>query len=73
MCEARRRENWDHTSWLLCMSYNANRGKGQKAKDPEDFHPLRKKTKSTGGIPLTAANIHMLRVFVDGSKRDKSR
>lgn len=62
---------WDHTSLTACLFVNAHLGKGKRARTPEDFHPLRVKRGNSGGIPLTAANIGMLRVFVHG-KRDTS-
>ena len=43
MVEGRQRDQWNHTAQLLAMVYNAFRGKGQRALEPVDFHPLVKK------------------------------
>ena len=36
-------ERWNHTSALLCLLYNANRGKNTAPKGIDNFHPLLKK------------------------------
>lgn len=39
---AKKREQWDHTSFILAMLWNAHRDpKKTKAKHAKDFHPLR--------------------------------
>jgi len=47
MAEGRRLDAWDHTAHLLAMLYNAFRGHRQRALEPADFHPLRKKPAPT--------------------------
>ncbi|GAB6166147.1 hypothetical protein JCM19992_21470 [Thermostilla marina] len=43
MAEGRQHEQWNHTSHLLAMLYNAFRGHRQRALGPADFHPLAEK------------------------------
>lgn len=38
MAEGRRQEQWTHTAQILCMIYNANRGKAPP-REPKDFMP----------------------------------
>jgi len=40
MADGRRHEQWNRTSHLLAMLYNAFRGKGQRTLGPADFHPF---------------------------------
>lgn len=68
MAEAKRQEAWDHTSTVLAMIFNANRDpKRQAAARPIDFHPLRRPERR--GIPLTAANIGILKAFAKKGKQ----
>ena len=39
MAEARDDQMWEHTSNLLAMLRNVNRGPGQRAVSPAEFHP----------------------------------
>jgi hypothetical protein len=47
MVEGRQRDHWNHTAQLLALFYNAFRGRGQRALEPADFHPLVKKPVAT--------------------------
>jgi len=40
MAEGRRRENWDHTASVLCLTANVNRDPKKAAFRPVDFHPF---------------------------------
>jgi hypothetical protein len=40
MAEGRQRDQWNHTSHLLAMLYNAFRGKSARVLAPRDFHPF---------------------------------
>ncbi|HUX15215.1 MAG TPA: hypothetical protein VMW52_02015 [Phycisphaerae bacterium] len=73
MAEARQKDDWDHTSSVLCLIANVNRDpkKGRRMR-PHDFHPFR----STGrtGLPLRADNLHALkRAFVKRGKGKRKR
>lgn len=39
MAEGRSRQAWAHTSNILAMLYNANRGSSQAARGPAAFNP----------------------------------
>lgn len=38
-----RNEEWDRTSHLMALLANCNRGKNQRAYNPDDFHPFRRR------------------------------
>ena len=42
MWEAKRNEQWEHTSWLIAAIYNAspNRADGSDPADPDEIHPF---------------------------------
>jgi len=64
MAKARSSEEWDHTASLMALIANVNRDPKKRAFGIETFHPFRQRQQS--GIPITAANIRMLKkVFVD--------
>ena len=66
MAEARAREAWNHTSAVLAMIANANRDpKKSRPLKPGDFHPYAGKRKP--GIPVTAANIQVLKRLAEGN------
>ena len=66
MAEARARAAWDRTSLLCALIANANRDpKKSRPVKPADFNPYAKNdTKQRRGIPITPANIDLLRVLV---------
>ena len=64
MAEARRRDAWDHTASLLALTYNANRGKNQRARKPNDFHPLPTPREDRESIPKTKDLSILKDVFV---------
>jgi len=68
MAEARGRAEWSRTSSLMALVANVNRDpRRTRAFRPKDFNPYERRR--TGGVPLTAANIDLLkRVFVKGAK-----
>lgn len=39
MADARRKEQWQHTSSIMCMLYSINRGKNSPKLTPKDFDP----------------------------------
>lgn len=39
MAESRGRDNWHHTSALMALTFNVNRGSKDKAAKPSDFNP----------------------------------
>ena len=43
MVEGRQRDQWNHTAQVLAMLYNAFRGRGARALEPRQFHPLAQK------------------------------
>lgn len=64
MAEGRGREMWGHTSAVLALMANCNRDpKKSRAFSPADFNPYAARRRR--GIPITAANIDVLRrIFV---------
>ena len=61
MAEGRRRELWDHTASLLALLYNVNRDpRRSRAMRPEDFHPLRRPSKTE----TVKADVTALKIFV---------
>ena len=64
MAEGRGREMWGHTSTVLAMMANCNRDpKKSRVFSPSDFYPYAARRRR--GIPITAANIDVLRrIFV---------
>jgi hypothetical protein len=42
MLEAKRDEDWDHSSYLIAALVNSNPFRGGKPVQPGDFHPYRK-------------------------------
>ena len=66
LAEARASEAWNHTSAVLAMIANASRDpKKSRPLKPGDFHPYAGKRKR--GIPVTAANIQVLKRLAEGS------
>ena len=74
MAEGRNRRMWDHTSLVAACAWSAFRS---KLFDPAKLNPYTAKSAGRAtGIPITAANIGLLKtVFVkdvDGSPRDRN-
>jgi len=69
MAEARGRAEWSRMSSLMALVANVNRDpRRSRVFRPRDFNPY--EARRTGGIPITAANIDLLKqVFVKGDKR----
>jgi len=68
MADGRVREEWNHTSQLMCLTANINRDPKRKPKPyaPADFHPL-ERARAARPIP---ADISVLRdVFVKPHER----
>lgn len=69
MKDTRFTEQWDHTSCLLAMAYNAARGKKNKRLTYKDFHPVHAtKKKSQPGVKL-----HDFKDILLGKKKSKRR
>ena len=68
MAEGRVRLEWNQTSELLCVLYNAYRDPKKRSKPytAAEFHPLeRGKKKEGSGIPLSKSGVGILKqVFV---------
>ena len=66
MAEAKARAAWDRTSLVCALIVNANRDpKKSRPVKPADFNPYAKNdTKRRRGIPITPANIELLKVLV---------
>ena len=69
MAEGRGRAEWSRMSSLMALVANVNRDpRRSRAFRPKDFNPY--EARRTGGVPITAANIDLLKqVFVKGAKR----
>ncbi len=67
MAEARRREDWSHTSTVMALMANVNRDpKKTRTFKPSDFDP----TVRSGMAPARTKDLHILkRVFVDRRER----
>lgn len=63
----RQEAQWAHTSSLLSLTYNMNRGKGRAAKKPKDFNPY---YQAGGGIKVDGSNIHLLKTLVPDGEGD---
>ena len=76
MAEGRDRHLWNHTSAVLAMLANANRDtkKRKRPFGPDEFNPYTAHSRRTGaGIPVTADNIHVLKVLIGSQRRGESR
>ena len=62
MTDGRRRDDWCHTSAVLAMLVNVNRGSDTPARQPGDFNPYLKIEPK----PLPKVGIDILKVFVKG-------
>lgn len=72
MAEARAQERWAHTASLMALVANCNRDpkKRRRPYTPDDFNPLaRSRRRRTGGIPITAENIELLKAFLPENRR----
>lgn len=70
MAEGKQRAAWSHTSALLAMLANVNRGKKSKTFKPGDFDPYDKRaTQRSEKLP---GNVRMLKdVFINNAGRLK--
>ena len=68
MAEARRREDWSHTSAVMALVANVNRDpKKTRAFKPSDFDP----TARSGMAPVKTKDLRILkRVFVDRRNKE---
>lgn len=69
MSEARQRERWDHTSFIIATLMNANRDPKKRRRPfaPSEFNPFSPDSvrgSSSDGIQITPKTIHFLKVFV---------
>lgn len=72
MARGRRRQAWDHTAGLMALMANLNRDPKRRPQpyQPDDFHPLIAKRKTTG-VKLTKASFGQFKkAFVGGGKDD---
>jgi len=68
MAERVQREQWEHTSTVLCMIANVNRDpKKGRAYKPRDFNPFYA-SEGGGRVPIRKNTIQMLKAFVRGRK-----
>lgn len=65
--EGRGEAEWGRTASLMAQARNFQRvSRGEKVWVPDDFNPYRKKRSVSAGIPITPANIRILKhVFVN--------
>ena len=61
MAEAKGRAAWAHTSSVMALIFNVNRGKGTPPARPERFNPYLKGQRKMRGIPLTVENLRGLK------------
>jgi hypothetical protein len=54
MADGRRRLEWDQTSGVLAMLFNANRTKGASPAHPADFHPMRRRQRRKPKVSIRA-------------------
>ena len=47
MLEGRREEMWEPFSWLLCLTFNVNRGEKQRPAMAHEFNPFARKVEQT--------------------------
>ena len=76
MAEGRSREVWEHTSSILAMIANVNRGKKSDRKfSPLDFDPYRaEKKREAKKQPVEKVDIGVLKtVFVDSQVKSERR
>ena len=67
MAEGRCEQAWAHTSSILAMIAEVNRDRKKRSRPfrPADFNPYAAESKAASGIPITPANIELLKAFVD--------
>lgn len=66
MHKGRREHHWNLTANLMALIANRHRGTKERVYRAADFLPVPGK-QSRGGIPVTADNIHVLKVFLPKS------
>ena len=66
MAEGRNRRLWDHTATIAAAALSAFR---EKPVEPAKLNPYESGSKKSTGIPLTAANIGILKTFVKPKAR----
>lgn len=71
MAEGRCEQAWAHTSSILAMiaEVNRDRKKRSRAFRPADFNPYAAEPDSATGIPITRANIEVLKAFANRKAR----
>ena len=68
MSEGKSRENWQHTSAILCLIANVNRDpKKSRPYRPSDFNPYESR-KYSDAVVVTKDNIDVLRNAFTGGK-----
>lgn len=73
MAEGRCKERWRHTSSILAMLVNVNKGKKGRAAKASDFDPYARRGKPAGAKPKKA-NIGILKaLFVDRDRKAAAR
>lgn len=62
MAEARRSDQWDHTSSILALTANVNRDPKRQSRPfaADDFHPFRQQS---SGIPLDQQTFRVLKAM----------
>ncbi len=62
MAEGKCREHWNHTSSILAVLINANRGKGDRAVKPSDLNPYEARRREG---PVMKVKMSELRPFFE--------
>ncbi len=70
MCEARRRDAWDHTAQLLAFFYNSLKRKQDPTAHPAQFNPLVESKPIKHKHVIKAANIRDLAALVPIGNRN---
>jgi hypothetical protein len=71
MAEGRNRRLWDHTSMIAAAALSSMR---ERMIDPAKLHPYaRSREVGPAGIPITAANIGVLKALLPLRKRSQRR
>lgn len=66
MAKGRLREQWNQTADIVSTLLNSNPFSGRKsAVHPAEVNPYAESRRPPRGVPVTAGNIDILKVFVD--------
>jgi len=70
MARGRQKAEWERASWLMCILWNTH---ATKPRRPDEFNPFAEKRRQTGGIPITAQNIGLLKALVPRRRLNRRR